>query len=136
MRFTSMFRYGLRALSVLAQNYGKGPVSAREISERENLSPSFLEQLLAQLRRHGIVKGVRGPGGGFQLTKHPSKIKINDILEALEGPVCVSRCIRPQADPDAEQCDRFENCPAVPLLRKLDRDISKILDTYKLTELI
>jgi Rrf2 family cysteine metabolism transcriptional repressor len=136
MRFTSMFRYGLRALSILAQNYGKGPVSAREISERENLSPSFLEQLLAQLRRNGIVKGIRGPGGGFELTKHPSKIKINDILEALEGPVCVSRCIRPAADPTAEQCDRFEDCPAVPLLKKLDRDISKILDTYKLTELI
>lgn len=135
MRFTSMFRYGLRALSVLAQNYGKGPVSAREISERENLSPSFLEQLLAQLRRSGIVRGIRGPGGGFQLTRHPSKIKINEILEALEGPVCVSRCIRPPADPKAEQCDRFEECPAVPLLRKLDRDISKVLDTYKLTEL-
>ena len=135
MRFTSMFRYGLRALSILAGNYGKGPISARELSERENLSPSFLEQLLAQLRRNGIVKGIRGPGGGFMLTKHPSKIKINDIMEALEGPVCVSRCLRPSTDPKAERCERFGQCPAVPLLKKLDRDIGRVLNAYKLSDI-
>ena len=135
MRFTSMFRYGLRALSILAANYGKGPISAKEISRRENLSPSFLEQLLAQLRRKGIVKGIRGPGGGFLLTKHPSKVRISDIVEALEGPACVSRCLRPSTDPDAERCDRFDNCPAVPLLKKLDRDIVKVLRKYKLSDL-
>ena len=135
MRFTSMFRYGLRALSILAKNYGKGPISARELSEREELSPSFLEQLLAQLRRNGIVKGIRGPGGGFMLTKHPSKIKINDVMEALEGSVCVSRCLRPSTDPKAELCDRFGKCPAVPLLRKLDRDIGRVLNAYKLSDM-
>jgi Rrf2 family protein len=135
MRFTSMFRYGLRALSILAANYGKGPISAKELSQRENLSPSFLEQLLAQLRRNGIVRGIRGPGGGFVLTKHPSKIRISEVMVALEGPVCVSRCLRPSTDPSAERCDRFDNCPAVPLLKKLDRDFGKVLKGYKLSDL-
>lgn len=135
MRFTSMFRYGIRALSILAAHYGTGPISARELSERENLSPSFLEQLLAQLRRKGIVRGIRGPGGGFMLTKHPSKIRVSDIMEALEGPVCVSRCLRPSTDPAAEICERFDDCPAVSLLKKLDRDIVKVLKGYKLSDL-
>ena len=135
MRFTSMFRYGLRALAILSKNYGKGPISARELSEMEKLSPSFLEQLLAQLRRNGIVKGIRGPGGGFMLTMHPSKIKINDVMKALEGPVCVSRCIRPSSDPNAERCDHFSECPAVPILKRLDRDIERVLNKYKLTDL-
>ncbi|RKZ06496.1 hypothetical protein DRQ05_04670, partial [bacterium] len=58
-----MFRYGMRALAVLVENYGQGKVSAKEISESEGISLSFLEQLLAKLRKKGIVKGTRGPGG-------------------------------------------------------------------------
>lgn len=135
MRFTSMFRYGLRALSILAENYGKDPVSARQISEMEDLSPSFLEQLLAQLRRNGIIVGIRGPGGGFKLKRHPSRIRISSVLEALEGPVCASRCLRPVSDPDAEICTRIKDCPAVPMLKKLERDIERALDSYSLADL-
>lgn len=130
-----MFRYGLRALAVLAENYGKGTVSAKEISEREDISPSFLEQLLAQLRRNGLVKGVRGPGGGFKLVKPPSKILINDIVEALEGPVCVARCLGEVEDPATEMCERFDDCPAVPLLKKLEEDLSNVLNSYRLSDL-
>lgn len=71
MRFTAMFRYGLRALSILADNFEQRPVSAREISRSEDISAAFLEQLLATLRQNGIVNGVRGPGGGFRLSRPP-----------------------------------------------------------------
>lgn len=132
MRFTSMFRYGLRALAVLAENYGRDPISAKEISAVEDLSPSFLEQLLAQLRRKGIIVGVRGPGGGFKLKKHPSRIRISEIAEALEGPVCASKCL--VESPSAESCDRFDDCPVVPLLKRLEHDIVKVLGTYTLSD--
>jgi Rrf2 family protein len=131
-----MFRYGLRALAVLAERYGKGTVSAKEISEQEDISPSFLEQLLAQLRRNGLVTGVRGPGGGFKLVKPPSKIAINEIVEALEGPVCVARCLDESSDPSSDPCDRYDNCLAVPLLRRLEEDLSSVLSSYRLSDLL
>jgi Rrf2 family protein len=131
-----MFNYGLRALCVLAQRYGKAPVSAKEISELEEISPSYLEQLLAQLRRSGLIKGVRGPGGGFRLMKHPSRIKISEIVEALEGPFLVSRCLAPGNTPPDERCGRFKTCPAVPLYKKLERDLTKVLESYKLSDML
>ena len=135
MRFTSMFRYGLRALAVLAENYGKAPVSAKQISEQEDISPSFLEQLMAQLRRKSIIKGVRGPGGGFQLVRHPSRIRISEVVEALEGPVLVSKCIGPNDDLSLEKCERYEDCPVVPLLKNLERDLTKVLKSYRLSDM-
>lgn len=93
MRFTAMFRYGLRALAVMSERYGQQPVSAKEISELEDISPSFLEQLLAHLRRHKIIVGVRGPGGGFRLKRPAEEILISDVVEALEGSFYVSSCL-------------------------------------------
>lgn len=133
MRFTSMFRYGLRALAVLAENYGERPVSAKEISTSEDISPSFLEQLLAQLRRNGVIEGVRGPGGGFRLRKHPSEILISEIVEALEGPILVAKCIAGDGNPD-DRCSRFEYCSAVPILKNLERDFSRVLASYTLSD--
>ena len=133
MRFTSMFRYGLRALAVLAENYGKQPVSAKEISTQEDISPSFLEQLLAQLRRSGLIEGVRGPGGGFRLRKHPAEILISEIVEALEGPVIVAKCVSGDGSP-AYQCSRLDDCSAVPLLKNLERDFTRILESYSLAD--
>ena len=135
MKFTSMFRYGLRALAVLAENYGDSPVSAKEISKREDISPSFLEQLMAQLRRSGIIEGVRGPGGGFKLRKHPSEIPISDVVEALEGPVLVAKCLSCDGNPGADRCEKYDDCSAVPLLESLERDFSEILSKYNLSDL-
>jgi Rrf2 family protein len=135
MKFTSMFRYGLRALAVLAENYGGSPVSAKEISKMEDISPSFLEQLMAQLRRSGIVEGVRGPGGGFKLRRHPSEILISDVVEALEGPVLVAKCLSCDNNPSVERCAKYDDCSAVPLLENLERDFSAILSKYSLSDL-
>ena len=134
MRFTSMFRYGLRALAVLADNYDKGPVSARQISEQEGISPSFLEQLLARLRQNGIVSGVRGPGGGFTLNRPPSRVRISDIVEALEGPDLVARCISTCDEPSGGACDKVEDCAVVPILRRMERDLHTLLDSYSLAD--
>ena len=135
MKFTSMFRYGLRALAVLVESYGDGPVSAKEISQKEDISPSFLEQLMAQLRKSGIIEGVRGPGGGFRLRKHPSEILISDVVEALEGPVLVAKCLSCDGNPDADVCTRYDDCSAVPLLENLEHDFSEILSKYSLLDL-
>lgn len=135
MRFTAMFRYGLRALAVLADNYEQRPVSAKEISEQEDISAPFLEQLLANLRRHGLISGVRGPGGGFRLAVPPGEIAVSDIVEALEGPVYVSSCLQGNcAEPSDTPCARIEDCTVVPLLRLIETEINKVLSSYRLSD--
>lgn len=135
MRFTTMFLYGLRALGVLTEEYGNGPISAKQISEREDVSASFLEQLLANLRKSGIIEGIRGPGGGFKLSREPEEIRISEVIEALEGPVCVSKCLDPRGGAKAAPCARFEDCIAVPLLRRLESDLSAVFESYTLADL-
>jgi len=131
-----MFRYGMRALAVLAENYKKRPVSAKEISQKEEMSLSFLEQLLARLRKHGVIKGTRGPGGGFVLTRPPSRIKVSDVVEALEGPVFLSKCLGALDLKEDGPCGKIEHCPVYPLLKKIERDFRKVLSSYNLSEIV
>lgn len=136
MRFTAMFRYGLRALAVMSERYGQQPVSAKEISNLEDISPSFLEQLLAHLRRHEIIVGVRGPGGGFRLKRPPEEILIGDVVEALEGAFYASSCLSGDCEnTDGNPCDRFDDCTVVPMLQRLEKDISKVLSSYTLSDI-
>jgi Rrf2 family protein len=131
-----MFRYGLRALAVMSERYGGQPVSAKEISEQEDISSSFLEQLLAHLRRHDIIVGVRGPGGGFRLKRPPEEILIGEVVEALEGPFYVSSCLSGDCEGEkVNPCDKFGDCVVVPMLEKLEGDISNVLSSYNLSDI-
>jgi len=131
-----MFRYGLRALAVMSERYGQQPVSAKEISKLEDISPSFLEQLLAHLRRHEIIVGVRGPGGGFRLKKPPGEILISEVVEALEGSFYVSSCLSGDCETEhGNRCDRFDDCVVVPMLQKLEEGFSKVLASYTLADI-
>ncbi|MDD3642373.1 MAG: Rrf2 family transcriptional regulator [Candidatus Krumholzibacteria bacterium] len=135
MRFTAMFRYGLRALAVLADNFDQRPVSAKEISESEDISAPFLEQLLANLRRHGLISGVRGPGGGFRLAKPPGEIAVSEIVEALEGPVYVSSCLHGNCAEQTETaCERLDDCTVVPILKRIEAEINGVLSSYRLSD--
>jgi len=136
MRFTARFMYGLRALAVMSERYGQQPVSAKEISKLEDISPSFLEQLLAHLRRHEIIVGVRGPGGGFRLKKPPGEILISEVVEALEGSFYVSSCLSGDCETEhGNRCDRFDDCVVVPILQRLEKDFSKVLSSYTLSDI-
>ena len=136
MRFTAMFRYGLRALAVMSERYGQQPVSAKEISELEDISPSFLEQLLAHLRRNDIIVGVRGPGGGFRLKRPPEEILIGNVVEALEGSFYVSSCLSGDCENVTENpCDKFGDCVVVPILKQLEGEISNVLLSYNLSDI-
>jgi Rrf2 family cysteine metabolism transcriptional repressor len=92
MRLTARSEYGLLALIDLGVRYGSGPVSAREVSERQDIPLKFLEQLLAALRKASIVKASRGARGGFALSRDPSAISVLEVVEALEGPLAPTTC--------------------------------------------
>lgn len=85
MKFSKKSRYGLTALVDLAVNSNNGKVALNAIAERNRISPQYLEQIFAALRRAGIVKGVKGPSGGYTINADPSEIRLSDILVAVDG---------------------------------------------------
>lgn len=87
MRVSSKGDYGLRALLDLAVHHGQGPVRSRDIAERQAIDENYLNQLLIQLRRAGLVQSLRGPQGGHVLAKTPREITLLEAVQALEGPL-------------------------------------------------
>ena len=110
MRITTRGRYGLRAVLKLTISDKGKPVSIRELSESEEISPEFLEQIFFRLRKAGIIKSTRGPGGGFQLDKSPSEITVKDIFDAVGEEISLTPCTS-ETDPRSP-CDRADNCIA------------------------
>jgi len=96
MRLSTKGRYAVMAMVDLAQRSGAGPVPLAEIAERQEISLSYLEQLFAKLRRGGLVKSVRGPGGGYLLAHDRDATRIADIIVAVDEPIHAIRC-RPGA---------------------------------------
>ena len=106
MRITTRGRYALRASLVLAKlgNQGK-PVSINSLSEQENISSVFLEQIFFNLRRAGIVTSIRGPGGGFCFAKNLNELTVKQILEAAGEDLDITFC-----DKKNENCDKIGEC--------------------------
>ena len=98
MRLTTKGRFAVTAMIDLALHGGDGPVTLAEISERQKISLSYLEQLFGKLRRQALVSSVRGPGGGYNLAKPPGEVSVADIIVAVDEPI------------DATQCGGKENC--------------------------
>ena len=85
MKLSTKGRYGLRALIDLARYSEMEPVSISCIAERQNLSERYLEQLMSLLKKAGLIKSIRGAGGGYVLAKDAGEISVGDVLRALEG---------------------------------------------------
>jgi Rrf2 family iron-sulfur cluster assembly transcriptional regulator len=94
MRLTTKGRYAVTAMLDLALHEGKGPISLADISERQGISLSYLEQLFAKLRRNELVRSVRGPGGGYQLNREQAEINVAEVIDAVNESVDATGCHR------------------------------------------
>ena len=92
MRLSTKGRYGVTAMMDLAIHDNAGPVTLADISQCQGISLSYLEQLFAKLRRAELVEGVRGPGGGYKLSRPADKISVAEIISAVDEKVDVTRC--------------------------------------------
>jgi Rrf2 family iron-sulfur cluster assembly transcriptional regulator len=92
MRLTTKGRYAVTAMLDLAIHYDQGPISLADISERQGISLSYLEQLFTKLRRKELVKSTRGPGGGYSLSRDAYQIAVADIITAVDEKVDTTRC--------------------------------------------
>jgi Rrf2 family protein len=129
MRLTARSEYGVLALIDLSVRYGSGPVSAREVSERQGIPLKFLEQLLAALRKAGIVSACRGARGGFALTRDPAAISVLEVVEALEGPLAPTSC------DGGQLCGRSGACAAASVWTRATDALRDVFDTTTLADL-
>ena len=92
MKLTTKGRFAVTAMLDLAMQHGSGPVTLAEISQRQNISLSYLEQLFGKMRRRALVNSVRGPGGGYRLARDTGRVSVADIIDAVDEPIDSTRC--------------------------------------------
>lgn len=117
----------------LLRHYGEGPVTVKHISEREQISIDYIEQLFIKLKRCGLIKVVRGPRGGFLLAKQPSKIKLSDIMKCVGESVELAPCSEMKSN--GERCALDDRCVTKSFFKKMTDTIKEMLDSTSLTDL-
>ena len=130
MRLTTKGRYAVTAMLDVAYHSEKRPVSLTDIAKRQNISLSYLEQLFSRLRRAGMVEGVRGPGGGYQLSRDAKLINIADIVTAVDEPLDSTRC------GGQGNCQNDQPCLTHDLWMGLSEQIRLYLSTINLHDLL
>lgn len=130
MRLTTKGRFAVTAMVDLAINGGRGPVTLASISERQRISLSYLEQLFGKLRRNNLVESVRGPGGGYYLGKMAAKIKIAEIVVAVDEPLDATNC------GEKGNCHDGQPCLTHTLWKGLNEKIYDYLDSVNLQQLV
>ena len=130
MRLTAKGRYAVTAMLDLALHMDQGPVSLAEISKRQDISLSYLEQLFAKLRRRELVSSFRGPGGGYSVKRNLEDISVASIVESVDESVDATRCSG-RAD-----CQHGETCLTHDLWADLSEEIDKFLSSISLASII
>jgi Rrf2 family iron-sulfur cluster assembly transcriptional regulator len=132
MRLTTKGRYGVRAVLNLAAQNQHDPVSISKISQEEDLSPEFLEQIFFKLKKAGLIRSIRGPKGGFVLNWKPSDVTIKAILDAVGEPVNPTPCTDEHSDP----CPREKDCAMAPVWNEFYEVIEKHLAGISLKDIM
>lgn len=133
MKLSTKGRYGLRALIDLGLYSENETVSIASIAARQNISESYLEQLIAKLRKAGLVTSVRGAGGGYKLAKPAAEISVGDILRALEGSLDPVEC---PGLKEESSCGGSQFCVTKYVWQRINDSINQTVDEIKLEQLI
>ena len=135
MRLSTKGRYAVMAMADLAGHVGEAgrPVALADIAARQDISLSYLEQLFAKLRRGGLVTSVRGPGGGYRLSRSSEKLRIADIILAVDEPIAATRC-KPGS---AKGCTKTgARCVTHDLWEELGQQIHVFLSSVSLADVV
>lgn len=130
MRLSTKGRYAVTAMMDIALHEKQGPVTLAEISQCQGISLSYLEQLFSKLRKHGLVTGVRGPGGGYRLAKTADKISIADIIQSVDEKLDMTKC------GGKGDCSNGEKCLTHQLWFDLSCRLYKFLSGIKLDQYV
>lgn len=129
MLISTKGRYALRVMVDLAEHQAEGHIPLREIARRQEISEKYLESIIKLLVKARLLSGVRGKGGGYQLTNPPEQYTVIDILRHTEDSLAPVACLE-------EGCPRMDGCPTLPLWQGLDRVIGEYLEGFTLADIL
>ncbi len=130
MRLTTKGRFAVTAMTDIAMHRGTDPVTLGEISARQKISVSYLEQLFGKMRRRGLVESVRGPGGGYRLAREMEQIAVADIILAVDEPIDATQCGGKETYHDDQKCITHD------LWAKLNEHVLNYLAAMTLKQLV
>jgi Rrf2 family protein len=131
MKISTKGRYGLRIMVELALNYDKKLVSSNEISHNQEIALKYLETIINNLTKAGLIKTVRGSMGGHSLIKQPSEYTVGEILRVLEGSLAPVECVN-----NPENCSRSTECVTINVWRKISEAVNNVVDNITLQDLV
>ena len=131
MKVSTRTRYAFRAMLDLAMHYNTGPVLVKHIAGRQQVSANYLEQILISLKVGGLVRSVRGAGGGFTLARQPSEIRLSEIMQVMEGTTAPVGCVD---DPDKYLRSPF--CAVHSVWVEVKKAVNGVLESLTLQDLV
>lgn len=132
MKISTKGRYALRLMLDIAQNDTGEPVRIKDIAARQDISDKYLEQIISILNKAGYVRSIRGPQGGYLLTKQPKDYTVGMILRLTEGSLAPVSCL----EGEENHCTRKNECITLILWKKLDDAVKSVVDHVTLADLM
>ncbi|MBI2149236.1 MAG: Rrf2 family transcriptional regulator [Acidobacteria bacterium] len=129
-------KYGLRALTILAKEYGKGPVLIADLAKQERIPHKFLELILLDLKKKGILHSKKGKGGGYHLIRPPASISMTELIRALDGPLALLPCVSQTAYRRCDECPDEQTCGIRSVMKEVRDSTLSILDRTSLADIL
>jgi Rrf2 family protein len=131
MKLSTRGRYGVRLMLELALHYGEGPIMLKDIAERQGISEKYLWQLINPLKTTGLVNSLRGAHGGYVLGKAPEAISLKEILQVLEGSLCLVDCVD-----NPSLCERSPSCISRDIWGEASKNMQQTLENTTLAAMV
>jgi Rrf2 family protein len=132
---TRKSKYGLKAMLMLAEEPDRQPVLIADLAERQQLPRKFLEAILLELKRHGLLQSKKGKGGGYFLGRDPSEVTIGQVIRILDGPLALIPCVSQTAYMKCEECLDEQTCGIRLAMKEVRDATAQILDNTSLVAL-
>lgn len=132
MMISTRGRYALRVLIDLAENQGTSYITLREVARRQEISEKYLESIVKDLVKAGMLEALRGKGGGYRLGREPEEINVLEVLTLMEGSLVPVACL----EEGARSCSRMGECRTLPLWRGLNEVVNSYLARYSIRDLM
>ena len=132
MKISTKGRYALRTMIDLAQHGSEGLVTLKDVAARQELSQKYLEQIVTQMSKAGLVKGVRGPQGGYRLARDPKDYSVGEILRLVEGSLAPVECL----ETEENTCDKCASCATVDMWAGLYKVVNDYLEGVTLQDMV
>ena len=132
MKVSTKGRYALRLMLDLAVYNTGRPISLKDVAKRQQISEKYLEQIISLLNKAGFVRSIRGPQGGYMLTKAPAEYTVGRILRLTEGDLAPVSCV----EKDGMECERRQGCVTVRIWEQINEAVNGVVDHITLADMV